>query len=130
MKIFLFGTIFGIILIFIILIIIGVLVQKSQNNDIITIRYLEHPIRYENKVKSSFIITDVIEDSIAIAKEMPATKAEYEISDYIGKPVMILGSNLYTGKIIMISEPIQIGTYCHEKDNQKYIIPVIKYFYN
>ena len=130
MKIFLFGTIFGIILIFIILIIIGVLVQKSQNNDIITIRYLEHPIRYENKVKSSFIITDVIEDSIAIAKEMPATKAEYEISDYIEKPVMILGSNLYTGKIIMISEPIQIGTYCHEKDNQKYIIPVIKYFYN
>lgn len=127
---FLFGTIFGIILIFIILIIIGVLVQKSQNNDIITIRYLEHPIRYENKVKSSFIITDVIEDSVAIAKEMPATKAGYEISDYIGKPVMILGSNLYTGKIIMISEPIQIGTYCHEKDNQKYIIPVIKYFYN
>ena len=79
-KSFFLGVVTGIVLTFIGLFVIGLVNQNSSD----PIQYLEQPVSYENKTKTSFKVFQVLGDA-ALAREA---------SDRIGGDVMYLGNTV------------------------------------
>lgn len=120
-KSFFLGFVVGIILTVIGLVIAGLIMQNSSNND--PIKYLEQPVSYENKQETSFEVLQVIGNS-ALAKE-----ASDKIGDdvfYGGNTVLVIGENFYSEQIIIVKNPVRIGTYSYTNNGgMPMTVPVI-----
>jgi len=64
---FFLGVVTGIVLTFVALFVIGLVNQKSEDND--PVQYLEKPVSYENKTETSFKVFQVLGSS-ALASEI------------------------------------------------------------
>ena len=110
MKSFFLGVVTGVILtsivLFVVLFIIGVVSQNSEETN--PIQYLEQPVSYENKEEASFRVFQVLGNA-ALARE-----ASDEMYDrYYGNTVVILGENFYSDQIVTIKNPQRLGTYSY-----------------
>ena len=103
-KSFFLGVVTGIVLTFATLFIIGLVNQKSEDND--PIQYLEKPLNYENKKETSFKVFQVLGDA-ALANEI----SNKMIDSYNGKTVVIKGKDFYDDQIITIKNPQRVGTF-------------------
>lgn len=103
-KSFILGILTGIVLTIAVLIVIGLANQNS--NEIDSIEYLDQPVSYEGKNKTSFKVLQVLGNS-ALAKEI----SDEDFDLYYGNTVVILGENFYSNQIIKINNPIRVGTY-------------------
>ena len=105
-KSFFLGVLTGIVLTFVGLFVIGLVNQKSEDND--PIQYLENPVSYENKKETSFEVIQVLGNS-ALAKEVSDTV--YNSVMYLGNTVLLLGENFYSDQVVNVKNPQRVGTY-------------------
>lgn len=118
-KSFFLGVVTGIVLTFAALFIIGLVNQKSEDND--PIQYLEKPVNYENKKETSFKVFQVLGNA-ALASEI--SNKEYKW--YNGNTVMILGENYYSDQVVKIKNPMRVGTYSYTNNGgMPMTVPVI-----
>jgi len=118
-KSFFLGVVTGIVLTFATLFIIGLVNQKSEDND--PIQYLEKPLNYENKKETSFKVFQVL-GSAALASEI--SNKEYKW--YNGNTVVILGENYYSDQVVTVKNPMRVGTYSYtNKGGMPMTVPVI-----
>lgn len=103
-KSFLIGVVTGCVLTFVVLFIIALTKQNSDETD--SIQYLEQPVSYENKKETSFKVFQVLGDA-ALASEI--SNPEYKW--YNGNIVVILGENYYSDQVITVKNPQRVGTY-------------------
>ena len=109
----------GIVLTFATLFIIGLVNQKSEDND--PIQYLEKPLNYENKKETSFKVFQVL-GSAALASEI--SNKEYKW--YNGNTVVILGENYYSEQVVIVKNPMRVGIYSYtNKGGMPMTVPVI-----
>ena len=126
-KSFFLGLLTGVVLTFVTLLIIGLAVQNSNggNNELNDpIQYLEKPVSYENKQKTSFQVLQVLGNA-ALARE---ESEGYDDGDvlYYGNTVLILGENFYSDQIITIENPQRVGTYNYTNNGgMPMTVPVI-----
>lgn len=100
--------------------VVGVLVFFSSD-DTDPIQYLEQPISYENKTKTSFKVIQVLGNA-ALAKEISNEKYGW----YNGNTVMILGENYYDDQVVSVKDPQRVGSYSYtNKLDIKMTVPVI-----
>ena len=119
-KSFFLGVVTGVVLTFATLFIIGLVNLKSEDND--PIQYLEKPLNYENKMETSFKVFQVL-GSAALASEI--SNKEYKW--YNGNTVAILGENYYSDQVIIVKNPMQVGTYSYtNKGGMPMTVPVIE----
>jgi len=100
------GVVTGIVLTFIGLFVIGLVNQNSSD----PIQYLEQPVSYENKTKTSFKVFQVLGDA-ALAREA-SDRIGGDVM-YLGNTVVILGENFYSDQVITINNPQRVGTYSY-----------------
>ena len=105
-KSFFLGVVTGIVLTFIGLFVIGLVNQNSSD----PIQYLEQPVSYENKTKTSFKVFQVLGDA-ALAREA-SDRIGGDVM-YLGNTVVILGENYYSDQVITINNPQRVGTYSY-----------------
>lgn len=105
---FILGIVTGVILTFVGLFVIGLVNQKSGEND--PVKYLEKPVSYENKSETSFEVFQVFGNA-ALARE-ESDRIDDDVM-YLGNTVVILGENYYTDQVITIKNPQRIGTYSY-----------------
>jgi hypothetical protein len=105
-KSFFLGVVTGIVLTFIGLFVIGLVNQNSSD----PIQYLEQPVSYENKTKTSFKVFQVLGDA-ALAREA-SDRIGGDVM-YLGNTVVILGENFYSDQVITINNPQRVGTYSY-----------------
>lgn len=105
-KSFFLGVGTGIVLTFIGLFVIGLVNQNSSD----PIQYLEQPVSYENKTKTSFKVFQVLGDA-ALAREA-SDRIGGDVM-YLGNTVVILGENFYSDQVITINNPQRVGTYSY-----------------
>ena len=105
-KSFFLGVVTGIVLTFIGLFVIGLVNQNSSD----PIQYLEQPVSYENKTKTSFKVFQVLGDA-ALAREV-SDRIGGDVM-YLGNTVVILGENFYSDQVITINNPQRVGTYSY-----------------
>lgn len=121
-KSFFIGVLTGIVLTFLGLFVIGVVNQNKENED--PIQYLEHPVSYEHKQKTSFQVFQVLGNA-ALAREA-SDKIGNDVM-FLGNTVVILGENFYTDQIVTIVNPQNIGTYSYtNKGGMPMTVPVIE----
>ena len=119
-KSFIWGILTGIVLTFVLIIIVGTLRQKTEEEDD-TIQYLEQSVSYEGKKVTSFKVFQVLGDA-ALASEI--SNEEYKW--YNGNTVMLLGENYYNDQVITIKKPQRVGTYSYtNKRGDDMTVPVI-----
>lgn len=119
-KSFFLGLVAGIILTIAGLFVVGLLYQQSGDND--SVQYLEQPVSYENKTKTSFKVFQVLGDA-ALAREISSTEHKW----YHGNTVMILGEDFYSDQVITIKNPQRVGTYNYtNKGGMPMTVPVIE----
>lgn len=119
-KSFIWGILTGIVLTFVLIIIVGTLRQKTEEEDD-TIQYLEQSVSYEGKKVTSFKVFQVLGDA-ALASEI--SNEEYKW--YNGNTVMLLGENYYNDQVITIKKPQRVGTYSYTtKKGDDMTVPVI-----
>lgn len=119
-KSFIWGFLTGIVLTFVLIIIVGTLRQKTEEEDD-TIQYLEQSVSYEGKKVTSFKVFQVLGDA-ALASEI--SNEEYKCYD--GNTVMLLGENYYNDQVITIKKPQRVGTYSYTtKSGDDMTVPVI-----
>lgn len=120
-KSFFLGVVTGVVLTFVVLIVIGLVVQKSDAN--FPAQYLEKPVSYENKKETSFKVFQVLGNA-ALATEI---STEGLIPLFIGKTVVLLGKDYYNNEVITVKNPQRIGTYSYtSKDDKQMTVPVIQ----
>ena len=118
-KSFFWGVLTGIVLSFVGLIIFGLVIQKSADND--PIQYLEQPVSYENKTQTSFKVFQVLGNA-ALANEI--SDKQYKM--YLGNTVLILGKNFYNDQVVNIKNPMRVGSYSYtNKGGMPMTVPVI-----
>lgn len=105
-KSFFLGVVTGIVLTFIGLFFIGLVNQNSSD----PIQYLEQPVSYENKTKTSFKVFQVLGDA-ALAREA-SDRIGGDVM-YLGNTVVIFGENFYSDQVITINNPQRVGTYSY-----------------
>ncbi len=105
-KSFFLGVGTGIVLTFIGLFVIGLVNQNSSD----PIQYLEQPVSYENKTKTSFKVFQVLGDA-ALAREA-SDRIGGDVM-YLGNTVVFLGENFYSDQVITINNPQRVGTYSY-----------------
>ena len=121
-KSFFLGVLTGIVLTFVGLFVIGLVNQKSEDND--PIQYLENPVSYENKKETSFEVIQVLGNS-ALAKEVSDTV--YNSVMYLGNTVLLLGDNYYNDQVVNVKNPQRIGTFKYITTKEKTVtVPVIE----
>lgn len=106
-KSFFGGIIVGVILTFAGSYVFSKIVNNSDDD---SVQYLEKPVSYENKSKTSFKVLQVFDDA-ALAKE-----AKDKIGNdvlYYGNTVLILGENYYSDQIVTVKNPQRVGTYSY-----------------
>lgn len=119
-KSFFSGVVAGIILTIAGLFVVGLLYQKSGDND--SVQYLEQPVSYENKTKTSFKVFQVLGDA-ALASEISNKERKW----YHGNTVMILGEDFYSDQVITIKNPQRVGTYSYtNKGGMPMTVPVLE----
>ena len=119
LKSFILGLVTGVVMTFIGLYIIGLANQESSD----PIQYLEKPVSYENKNKTSFEVFQVLGNA-ALAVEEDGRIGDRVI--YTGNTVLILGENFYNDQIITIKKPQRLGTYSYTNNGGRPMtVPVI-----
>ena len=120
-KSFFWGVLTGVVLIFAVLFVIGLVNQNSADND--PVQYLDKPVSYENKKETSFKVLQVLGNAAL------ATEASDEIGGdvmYYGNTVVILGENYYSDQIVKVKNPQRVGTYSYtNKGGMPMTVPVI-----
>ena len=120
-KYFFLGVVTGVVLTFVVLIVIGLVVQKSDAN--FPAQYLEKPVSYENKKETSFRVFQVL-DNAALATEISDYGA---IRLFTGNTVVLLGKDYYNNQVITVKNPQRIGTYSYtSKNDMPMTVPVIQ----
>ena len=120
-KSFFLGVVTGVVLTFVVLIVIGLVNEKSDAN--FPAQYLEKPVSYENKKETSFKVFQVLGNA-ALATEI---STEGLIPLFIGKTVVLLGKDYYNNEVITVKNPQRIGTYSYtSKDDKQMTVPVIE----
>lgn len=120
-KSFFLGVVTGVVLTFVVLIVIGLVIQKSDAN--FPAQYLEKPVSYENKKETSFRVFQVL-DNAALATEISDYGA---IRLFTGNTVVLLGKDYYNNQVITVKNPQRIGTYSYtSKDDTQMTVPVIE----
>ena len=97
-KSFFLGVVTGVVLTFVVLIVIGLVIQKSDAN--FPAQYLEKPVSYENKKETSFKVFQVLGNA-ALATEI---STEGLIPLFIGKTVVLLGKDYYNNQVITVKK--------------------------
>ena len=119
-KSFFLGVVTGVVLTFVVLIVIGLVIQKSDAN--FPVQYLEKPVSYENKKETSFRVFQVLGNA-ALANEI--SNKEYKW--YNGNTVVLLGENFYSDQVVTVKNPQRIGTYSYtNKGGMPMTVPVIE----
>ena len=120
-KSFFLGVVTGAVLTFVVLIVIGLVIQKSDAN--FPAQYLEKPVSYENKKETSFRVFQVL-DNAALATEISDYGA---IRLFTGNTVVLLGKDYYNNQVITVKNPQRIGTYSYtSKNDMPMTVPVIQ----
>lgn len=120
-KFFFLGVVTGVVLTFVVLIVIGLVIQKSDAN--FPAQYLEKPVSYENKEETSFRVFQVLGNA-ALATEI---SADGVIQLFTGNTVVLLGKDYYNNQVITVKNPQRIGTYSYtSKDDTQMTVPVIE----
>ena len=118
---FFLGVVTGVVLTFVVLIVIGLVIQKSDDN--FPAQYLEKPVSYENKKETSFRVFQVL-DNAALATEISDYGA---IRLFTGNTVVLLGKDYYNNEVITVKNPQRIGTYSYtSKNDMPMTVPVIQ----
>ena len=122
-KSYLLGVLTGIVVTFLGLFIIGLINQNSEDSE--PIQFLEKPVSYEKKKKTSFKVIQVISNAAALAIEQEQFDDYFKL--YIGNTVLIIGENFYSDQIITIKNPQRVGTYNYiNKREMPMTVPVLK----
>lgn len=120
-KSFFLGVVTGVVLTFVVLIVIGLVNEKSDAN--FPARYLEKPVSYENKKETSFRVFQVLGNA-ALATEI---SADGVIQLFSGNTVVLLGKDYYNNQVITVKNPQRIGTYSYtNKNDTQMTVPVIE----
>ena len=120
-KSFFLGVVTGVVLTFVVLIVIGLVIQKSDAN--FPAQYLEKPVSYENKKETSFRVFQVLGNA-ALATEI---SADGVIQLFTGNTVVLLGRDYYNNQVITVKNPQRIGTYSYtNKNDMSMTVPVIE----
>lgn len=120
-KSFFLGVVTGVVLTFVVLIVIGLVIQKSDAN--FPAQYLEKPVSYENKKETSFRVFQVLGNA-ALATEI---SADGVIQLFSGNTVVLLGKDYYNNQVITVKNPQRIGTYSYtNKNDTQMTVPVIE----
>lgn len=120
-KSFFLCVVTGAVLTFVVLIVIGLVIQKSDAN--FPAQYLEKPVSYENKKETSFRVFQVL-DNAALATEISDYGA---IRLFTGNTVVLLGKDYYNNEVITVKNPQRIGTYSYtSKNDMPMTVPVIQ----
>lgn len=120
-KSFFLGVVTGVVLTFVVLIVIGLVNEKSDAN--FPAQYLEKPVSYENKKETSFRVFQVLGNA-ALAREI---SADGVIQLFTGNTVVLLGKDYYNNQVITVKNPQRIGTYSYTSTNDMSMtVPVIK----
>ena len=120
-KSFFLGVVTGVVLTFVVLIVIGLVIQKSDAN--FPAQYLEKPVSYENKKETSFRVFQVLGNA-ALATEI---SADGVIQLFTGNTVVLLGKDYYNNQVITVKNPQRIGTYSYtSKNDMPMTVPVIQ----
>lgn len=105
-KSFFWGMATGIALTLVILFVIKLVSQITVD----PIKYLEHPVSYENKSITSFKVFQVLGNA-ALARE--ASDRVGDDTMFYGNTVVILGENFYSDQVVTIKKPQRVGTYSY-----------------
>ena len=120
-KSFFLGVVTGVVLTFVVLIVIGLVIQKSDAN--FPAQYLEKPVSYENKKETSFRVFQVLGNA-ALATEI---SADGVIQLFTGNTVVLLGKDYYNNQVITVKNPQRVGTYSYtSKNDMPMTVPVIQ----
>lgn len=120
-KSFFLGVVTGVVLTFVVLIVIGLVNEKSDAN--FPVQYLEKPVSYENKKETSFRVFQVLGNA-ALATEI---SADGVIQLFTGNTVVLLGKDYYNNQVITVKNPQRIGTYSYtNKNDMSMTVPVIE----
>ena len=120
-KSFFLGVVTGVVLTFVVLIVIGLVIQKSDAN--FPVQYLEKPVSYENKKETSFRVFQVLGNA-ALATEI---SADGVIQLFTGNTVVLLGKDYYNNQVITVKNPQRVGTYSYtNKNDTQMTVPVIE----
>ena len=120
-KSFFLGVVTGVVLTFVVLIVIGLVIQKSDAN--FPAQYLEKPVSYENKKETSFRVFQVLGNA-ALATEI---SADGVIQLFTGNTVVLLGKDYYNNQVITVKNPQRVGTYSYtNKNDTQMTVPVIE----
>lgn len=120
-KSFFLGVVTGVVLTFVVLIVIGLVNEKSDAN--FPVQYLEKPVSYENKKETSFRVFQVLGNA-ALATEI---SADGVIQLFSGNTVVLLGKDYYNNQVITVKNPQRIGTYSYtNKNDTQMTVPVIE----
>lgn len=119
-KSFFLGVVTGVVLTFVVLIVIGLVNEKSDAN--FPAQYLEKPVSYENKKETSFRVFQVLGNA-ALATEI---SADGVIQLFSGNTVVLL-KDYYNNQVITVKNPQRIGTYSYtNKNDTQMTVPVIE----
>lgn len=114
------GLVAGIILTLMASVVFAYVHRNSGESD--PIDYLEQPVSYENKHETSFKVFQVL-GGAALAREV--SNKEYEL--YYGNTVMILGEDFYSDQVVIVKNPMRVGTYSYtNRTEMPMTVPVIK----
>ena len=120
-KSFFLGVVTGVVRTFVVLIVIGLVNEKSDAN--FPAQYLEKPVSYEKKKETSFRVFQVL-DNAALATEISDYGA---IRLFTGNTVVLLGKDYYNNQVITVKNPQRIGTYSYtSKNDMPMTVPVIQ----
>ena len=121
-KSFFLGVLTGIVLTFAVLFVIALVNRNSVAND--PIQYLEQPVSYENKAKTSFKVFQVLGNAALATEESDRIGGDVM---YLGNTVMILGENFYSDQVVTIKNPKRVGTYSYTNNGgMPMTVPVIE----
>jgi hypothetical protein len=121
-KSFFLGILTGIVLTFAVLFVIALVNRNSVATD--PIQYLEQPVSYEDKAKTSFKVFQVLGNAALATEESDRIGGDVV---YLGNTVMILGDNFYSDQVVTIKNPQRVGTYSHTNNGgMPMTVPVIE----
>ena len=105
-KSFFLGVLTGIVLTFAVLFVVALVNRNPVATD--PIQYLEQPVSYEDKAKTSFKVFQVLGNAALATEESDRIGGNVM---YLGNTVMILGENFYSDQVVTIKNPKRVGTY-------------------
>ena len=121
-KSFFLGILTGIVLTFAVLFVIALVNRNSVATD--PIQYLEQPVSYEDKAKTSFKVFQVLGNAALATEESDRIGGDVV---YLGNTVMILGDNFYSDQVVTIKNPQRVGTYSYTNNGgMPMTVPVIE----